>query len=112
MAECDRLSEAFLEQSPACFWMVDANLVFRRIYGLAPCFLEKTAEEMIGRNVTEVLGGLAQTWSERFARALAGETVYLQERRRTGVWYISVFPVHAEDGSQYVGVMAREITKL
>lgn len=107
------LPETFLEQSPACLWVVGEDLVFRHVYGLVGCLLGKSPQELVGRHIAEVLdSGLAETWSVRFNRALAGETLYLQQRKASAVWFISVYPVRTEEGARYAGVMAREVTSL
>ena len=107
------LSETLLEQSPGCVWLVRKDMVFHCFYGLAPPPFGKTAAELTGRSVADVLDAeTAQSWIARFERALAGETLFLQERRHDGIWYMTVFPVQAADGASYAGVSAREITLL
>lgn len=111
MPESECLSDALLEQSPACHWLVREDLVFHRVYGNSQAVLAKTAEELTGRSALDSLGpDTAPAWCSRFARALAGETLYLRERLGGGTWYITVFPVRTKDGSRYAGGIAREIT--
>jgi PAS domain S-box-containing protein len=111
MPDSGCLSDAFLEQSPACLWIVRSDLVFQRIYGDSSAIFGKTAAELTGQPVREVLDPVrAKNWASRFTRALAGETLHLQERDEIHVWNISVFPVRAEDGAQYAGAMARDMT--
>jgi len=105
------LSDAFLEQSPACNWIVDRELIFRRIYGDPLPILSRTAGELMDRSVTEVLdpeGGLA--WKERFERAFQGESLTLRERQGNRSWNISIFPISADGGICYVGALSRELT--
>jgi two-component system NarL family sensor kinase len=111
MEECGCLSETFLEQSPACLWMVREDLVFHRVYGSSVPILGKPAEKLTGCCALDVLDAeLARTWAGRFVKALAGEILYLRERRGDTTWYISVFPVRAKDGTRYAGAMAHEMT--
>ena len=49
------LSEAFLSQSPACYWIVDTDQAFRHIYGDTSSLLGKSAAELAGRPVAEAL---------------------------------------------------------
>jgi signal transduction histidine kinase len=111
MPENGCLSETFLEQSPACLWMVGEDMVFRRVYGSSNAVLGKLAGELTGHCALDALEAeSAKTWCSRFARALAGETLYLRERIVDTTWYISVYPVRATDGTRYAGAMAREMT--
>jgi signal transduction histidine kinase len=111
MPESEWLSEAFLEQSPACIWIVRPDLVFHKVYGTSTPILGKPPAELAGR---PVLGALdkerATTWVNRFARALSGETLYLRDRDGNSSWNISVFPIRAPDGTCYAGAIAREMT--
>jgi PAS domain S-box-containing protein len=105
------LSDAFLEQSPACNWIVDRELIFRRVYGDPLPILGRTAGELLGRSVTEALDpecGLA--WKERFERAFQGESLTLRERHGNRSWNISVFPISSEGRICYVGALGRELT--
>jgi two-component system NarL family sensor kinase len=73
--------------------------------------LGKTADQLIGRPLAEVLPAQqAQSWSDRFAKALAGESLYLRERKGDTTWYLSVFPIRTAEGALYAGAMAHEIT--
>ena len=111
MSESGCLSEAFLEQSPACLWMVREDLVFHRVYGSSTAVFGLPAAGLIGHSVGEALDAeRAKTWTGRFSRALAGESLYLRERHGNATWYISVFPIRAEDGTRYAAAMAHEMT--
>ena len=75
MAETAGLADAFLESCPALQWITDTTGAFQRIYGdPAPLFGESAAQ-LLGRRPDQV-------WVDRFARALAGETLYFRERVR------------------------------
>src|SRR5690348_15171332 len=105
------LADAYLEQSPACHWIVDRDLVFRRIYGDAAPILGKTATELVGRRAAEALEPeLAAAWADRVARALAGEVLMLRERTGGRTWNISVFPIRM-GATAYAGALAREVTQ-
>lgn len=111
MSDRDCLGELLLEQGPACQWVVSEDLVFRRVYGDSTVVLGKASGELTGRSALDVLAPEgAPTWCSRFARALAGETLYLRERSGTATWYVSVFPLRDPDGTRLAGGIAREIT--
>jgi two-component system NarL family sensor kinase len=111
MPDSECLSEILLEQSPACLWLVREDLVFQRIYGDSSVVFAKPASELMGKSALDVLTAVAApVWCGRFARALAGETLYLRERYGAATCYISVFPVLGKDGTRYAGAISREIT--
>jgi signal transduction histidine kinase len=111
MSDAGSLAEAFLEQGPACYWMVTAAGVFHRIYGDPSSIFGKPASELAGRSAAEVLPlELARVWRDRFARALEGETVVLRERRGLAVWSLTVFPIRFGAEIPYAGGVGREIT--
>jgi len=111
MSDAECLAEAFLEQSPACHWVVTAGGVFHRIYGDPASIFGKPAAELAGRSAAEALAAeLAHVWRDRFARAFEGETVVLRERRGNAIWYLTVFPIRVGGEIRYAGGLAREIT--
>ena len=111
MSDAECLAEAFLEQSPACHWVVTAAGVFHRIYGDPASVFGKPAAELAGRSAAQALApGLAHVWRDRFARAFEGETVVLRERRGNAIWYLTVFPIRIGGEIRYAGGLAREIT--
>jgi PAS domain S-box-containing protein len=111
MSDTGSLAEAFLEQSPACHWVVTAAGVFHRVYGDPASLFGKPAAELAGRSAAEALAPeLAHVWRDRFARAFEGETVVLRERRGNAIWYLTVFPIRIGGEIRYAGGLAREIT--
>jgi signal transduction histidine kinase len=104
------LSDAFLEQSPACHWVVDAAGVFRRFWGDPLPILGKSAADLEGSGSDALPPDLAAQWKDRLSRALSGESLSLRLRRDTALWNISVFPIIEEGARRYVGVMAREVS--
>jgi signal transduction histidine kinase len=112
MAEAGSLAEIFLQQSPACQWIVSADGAFARIYGDPQAMFGRSAAELMGHVPGDVLEpDLATAWRGRFARALGGETVLLHERRAKGPWYVIVFPLRIHGKIQFAGASAREITQ-
>jgi signal transduction histidine kinase len=112
MNDAAGVAKAFLDQSPACHWMVDAQGVILRVYGLqhAPLFT-KCGPELTGRKLNEVMAPEAAVlWLERCARAFQGETLRLRENWAGATWHISVFPVRAGGEVKFAGVLAREAT--
>jgi signal transduction histidine kinase len=112
MPDSASLAEAFLEQSPACSWIVTAEAEFQRVYGDSLPVFGKAAAELVGRRVAQALDAeAAPLWIDRMARAIAGETLLLRERRGNAAWHITVFPIRREGGSRLAGGMASEVTR-
>jgi PAS domain S-box-containing protein len=111
MQEAGSLAEIFLQQSPACEWIVSTDGVFSRFYGDPLALFGRTAKELVGRAPGDVLGSdEAAAWRGRFQRALNGEMMLLRERRAKGTWYVTVFPLRIGGVVQFAGGSAREIT--
>ncbi len=111
MEDARSLAELFLQQSPACQWVVAPPGVFDRFYGDPLALFGHPESELLGRLPGDLLDpDAAAAWSGRFTRALQGETMLLRERRAPGTWYVSVFPIRVEGEIRYAGGMAREIT--
>src|SRR5713101_6358346 len=111
MPDAGSLAEIFLQQSPACQWIVSTDGTFARMYGDPLPLFGRTAAELLGRIPGDVLGpDEAAAWRGRFARALNGEMMLLRERRAKGTWYVTVFPLRVEGETRFAGGSAREIT--
>ena len=111
MADDAWLLEAFLDQSPACHWIVDPHQIICEIRGNARSLFGKPAERLRGQRLGEVFDGpRADAWNGRLAKVFAGETLMLRERRGDSVWYISLFPIRQDQEIRYAGALAREIT--
>ena len=111
MRDAGSLAEIFLQQSPACQWMVSTDGAFARVYGDPAPLFAHSAAELLGRCPADVLGAdEATAWRGRFERALRGETMLLRERRAAGTWYVTVFPLRIDGQIRYAGGSAREIT--
>lgn len=105
------LCEAFLQQSPACHWIVDRNGVFVEVFGDPSPILSRRASDLQGRKLSESLDAeVAPIWLDRTRRALSGELLRLRERCGGSVWNISVFPIRIDGVVQYAGALAREVT--
>lgn len=105
------LAETFLEQSPGCHWVMGADGVFERIYGDAAAVFGRPSAELVGRPAAAIDPELVPVWQDRFARALAGETVLLRERRGSGTWLITLFPIRVEGEIRRTGGSAGEVTR-
>lgn len=111
MPDAASIAEMFLEQCPACQWVVTAEGAFDRFYGDPVEVFGKPASELVGRAPAEILASREGTaWRERFQRALAGETLTLRERRGKATWYVTIFPIREGDAVAFAGGLAREIT--
>ncbi len=107
----ESLSDALLEQSPGCHWIVDRDLLLVRLFGNPFPIFGRTAAELAGHSVTDVLApAAAAAWNGRFTRALAGEILTLRERPGETVWNVSLYPVRAANDVIYAGGSATEAT--
>jgi len=107
--EC--LAEIFLQQSPACHWLVDRCGMFARIYGDPQPLFAIPAARLSGQPYISALGpDLAALWGSRFDRALAGETLVIRERRGDMAWSVFIFPVRIGAEVRYAAGSAREVT--
>ncbi len=110
MAEGANLAEAFLEQSPACHWIVDTGGAAVRFFGDPEPILGKPATALLGVPIETALDAdLAPTWKSRYLRALSGETLRLRENRGGTTWHIAVFPIRQDGDIRYAGGLAREV---
>jgi signal transduction histidine kinase len=111
MPDSPKLAENFLEQCPACHWLISVDSVFRRFFGDPAPLFGKPAADLIGRSLRVALGrDLANVWSGRFRRGLEGEVGLFRERRGATVWNVSVFPVRIDGEVCYTGGMACEMS--
>jgi PAS domain S-box-containing protein len=111
MGDAGSLAEIFLQQSPACQWIVSTDGAFACVYGDPAALFARTAAELAGRRPADVLEpDEATAWRGRFERALRGEMLLLRERRAAGTWYVTVFPLRIDGEIRYAGGSAREIT--
>src|SRR5579883_1080345 len=105
------LAELLLDQGPACHWIADPAGVFVRVYGNSTPVFGRTAAELAGRSVAEVLDSdTAAAWMDRYRRALQGDSQLLRERRDKNVWFVSVFPVAVDGATRYAGGLARDVS--
>lgn len=118
------LLESFLNQSPACLWIVRERpgagpqpgirpaIVFEHVWGPAAGLFDRRPEQLSGQTVEELLSPeAARLWTARFTRSFAGETVVLRERRNEGVWFVTLFPLHTAGGARCAGGIAREVSQ-
>jgi signal transduction histidine kinase len=105
------LCEAFLDQSPACHWILDGDGVFVKIYGEPSPIFNRRRADLIGRKLDDALDAeQARAWRDRVARILGGELLRLRERHGGALWNISVFPIRVAGEIRYAGALAREVT--
>ena len=71
MQDAGSLAEIFLQQSPACQWIVSADGAFQRIYGDPLALFGRPAAELVGRLPSDVLEADEATVLERTVRARA-----------------------------------------
>src|SRR5690349_17636139 len=108
------MERALLAQSPAGYWVLDPEGRFRYASGNTAPVFGKSAPDLQGLCISEVLPeDPAQTWEGRLRRVLAGETVLCRERRGETLLCLILFPLRAPDGaSVYAGGYAQDITAL
>lgn len=111
MDDAGALAEIFLQQNPACQWIVSADGAFSRFYCDSLPLFGRSVRELEGHLPKEVLEpDQAAAWSGRFRRALEGEVVLLRERRARGTYYVIVFPLRVDGEIRFAGGSAREIS--
>jgi PAS domain S-box-containing protein len=111
MPDAGSLAEIFLQQSPACQWIVAADGAFSRFYGDPLELFGRPASDLVGRVPDGVLDpDQASAWRGRFERAFRGDMMLLRERRAKGTWYVTVFPLRIDGEIRFAGGIAREIT--
>ena len=105
------LLEAFLQQSPACYWIVDTDQVIHSVYGDSASFFGMPVAEVKGRSVATVFEKRqAAKWTDRLKRVFAGESLALRQRSGKSAWNVSLFPLRRQQSIDYAGVLAREVT--
>jgi signal transduction histidine kinase len=119
------LAESFLEQSPACFWIVKGScaaggrssprfegLTFERVWGRSEPLFARSAAQLTGRPCDKSLAEeSAPLWCERFERAMEGASLLLRERRGDTFWYVSLFPMQIAAEGSWIGGIGRELTQ-
>jgi|SRR4051794_1600645 two-component system NarL family sensor kinase len=111
MDDARSLAELFVQQIPACQWIVAQTGAFEHFFGDPLPLFGHSESELLGKLPAEVFDrDVTARWSGRFERALHGETMSLRERHGQGNWYISIFPIHVEGAICYAGGLAREVT--
>ena len=109
MTDENGLAQLFLEQCGSVIWAVGQNGIFRKFYGDPSCVFGKSAAELKDRTPDVALDpGPGDQWKDRFARALAGETLMLRERRGDITWYVKLFPIRIDGRISYAGGVAQE----
>jgi signal transduction histidine kinase len=102
-------AKLFLEQCGSVIWAVDEEVTFQKFYSDPSCVFGKSAADLQGRTPDVALDpGPGEQWKNRFARALAGETLMLGERRGEITWYIQLFPIRINGRISQVGGVAQE----
>jgi len=105
------LAEAFLDQSPACQWIVNPKGEFYAIFGDSSGLFGKPAKDLQGRTALSTLyRELAEIWTGRFDRVFKGETLTLRDRRGNSSWYVTVFPIRYRSRIRFAGGIGHEIT--
>jgi two-component system NarL family sensor kinase len=107
----DRCS-LYLHQAPWCSWLLDSEGRFLQIYGDSAPILGVSARALTGRAMREAFSSDAsEIWKERIARALAGETLRLRERRGSTTWYVVLFPLRTQgEPAAGAGGLALDVT--
>jgi len=93
----------FLQQSPACHFLIAPDHTFLRILGPCAAILGQSADSLVGRP-------LPSAWTQRLERVFRGETLLLREHHENATWNISLFPIRIHGQIHYAGGLAREST--
>jgi signal transduction histidine kinase len=109
MTDEHELAKLFLEQCPGVIWAVGQNGVFQKFYSDPSRVFGKSAAELENRTPEAALDrGPGEQSKNRFARALAGETLMLREHRGDMTWYVKLFPIRIDGRVSHVGGVAEE----
>ena len=109
MTDENGLAKAYLEQCPAIIWAVDQTGAFHKFFSDPSSVFGKSAAELKDQAPEAALdSGTGKQWKNRFARALAGETLMLRERRGDITWYVKLFPIRLDGRISFVGGVAQE----
>jgi signal transduction histidine kinase len=108
MSDHGCLAEAFLNHTAGCNWIASSTGEILRVYGDSVPVFGMDADQLAGRRFAGAFGAEATSiWKDRFARARAGENVWLRERREDGVWMFVLFPIYVPGLDTLVGGAAR-----
>src|SRR5689334_6912 len=100
MPDAGRLAETFLDQCPACHWLVRSEraapqkrkprtaaahlyqeIFFERIWGDSTALFGAPAADLLpGASLNLLQKDMLRSWQGRFERAFDGETLMLRER--------------------------------
>lgn len=110
------LSRVFLEQGPACSWIIDRQYRFHSAWGNCLPLFRKPAAELRNNFLIEVLGeGAGGAWMGRIDRVFGGETLFLRERTTSPdlTHAITHFPLRSAAGEVvFAGGLAQDISLL
>ncbi len=101
------LAQVFLEQSPSVMWTAGEDGMFCEIYGDPSGIFGRTTAELKGQTPEAALGS-PEKWVDRFARALAGETLMLRERHGDATWDVTLFPIRQDGRISHLGGVAHQ----
>jgi two-component system NarL family sensor kinase len=112
MTGCNCISERYLEQSPACHWVIDRDLRFTAVYGDSEPIFGVAVARLLEQRIEEALSpDLARLWRDRAIRVFSGESLLLRDRRGSHSWNLAVFPLRdGEDEIAYCAGLALDST--
>jgi signal transduction histidine kinase len=115
-----RLDKKLLSQGPACYWILDGDQTFQAIVGNPAPIFRKTAQQLLGSNIREVVpAGAESAWTDRIERVCAGETLWLRQPDCSGngqagrdpIYSVTLFPLRSRDGAVlFAAGMAHDVT--
>jgi signal transduction histidine kinase len=109
MTDKHALSKLLLEQCQGIIWTVDETGAFHKFYSDPSSIFGKSAAELQDKTPDAALDpGPGEQWRTRFARALAGETLMLRERRGDITWLVKLFPIRINGRISHVGGVAQD----
>jgi PAS domain S-box-containing protein len=108
------IERALIQQSPACFWALDASGRFQYVSDNARPFFGKDPAELRGRVVDEVLpADQAQKWRGRIRHTIAQGYSVRRERIAGVLWGVVGYPLRAPGGTEVIaGGWAVDVTPI
>lgn len=108
------MERELLCQGPGCYWVLDADGVFRYACGNTAPLFGKAEAQLLGGRLSDVLpGDVATIWMSRITRVIGGETLLLREHFGTNLFGVNWFPLRVPDSASiYAAGSAQDISAL
>jgi PAS domain S-box-containing protein len=108
------IERALVQQSPACYWALDASGRFLYISGECKPFFGRTAEELSGRLLDGAIPpDQVQKWRSRIRHTISEGKSLRRERVRGVLWGVLCFPLRNPESDEVLaGGWALDVTAI